>query len=100
MHIPFLTTWADYNQRIVVSNRGANPASYWITFRPEDGVTVLDRGEWVTQGAMHRLLWLDENGNPRAAIVKRTGNGEIYLVTYRRAWQDQIDRLPTALQRE
>ena len=38
VHIPFLTTWADYNQRIVVSNRGANPAPYWITFRPEEGV--------------------------------------------------------------
>ena len=40
VHIPFLTTWADYNQRIVVSNRGANEADYWITFRPEDGVTA------------------------------------------------------------
>ena len=38
MHIPYLTTFADYNQRIVVSNRGANEADYWITFRPEDGV--------------------------------------------------------------
>ena len=38
VHIPYLTTFADYNQRIVVSNRGANPAPYWITFRPEDGV--------------------------------------------------------------
>ena len=38
VHIPYLTTWADYNQRIVVSNRSANEASYWITFRPEDGV--------------------------------------------------------------
>ena len=38
VHIPYLTTWADYNQRIVVSNRSANEADYWITFRPEDGV--------------------------------------------------------------
>ena len=38
VHIPFLTTWADYNQRIVISNRGADSAPYWITFRPEDGV--------------------------------------------------------------
>ena len=38
VHIPYLTTWADYNQRIVVSNRSANEASYWITFRTEDGV--------------------------------------------------------------
>ena len=37
VHIPYLTTWADYNQRIVVSNRSANEASYWITFRPEAG---------------------------------------------------------------
>ena len=39
MQIPFLTTWADYNQRIVVSNRSANEVPYWITFRPEDDVT-------------------------------------------------------------
>ena len=37
VHIPFLTTWADYNQRIVVSNRSANEVPYWITFRPEEG---------------------------------------------------------------
>ena len=40
VHIPYLTTFGDYNQRIVVSNRGANPAPYWITFRPEDGTTA------------------------------------------------------------
>ena len=40
VHIPYLTTYGDYNQRIVVSNRSANPAPYWITFRTEDGVTA------------------------------------------------------------
>ena len=40
VHIPYLTTFGDYNQRIVVSNRGANPAPYWITFRPEEGTTA------------------------------------------------------------
>ena len=40
VHIPYLTTWADYNQRIVVSNRSANEAPYWITFRPEEGVVA------------------------------------------------------------
>ena len=40
VHIPYLTTFADYNQRIVVSNRGANPAPYWITFRTEEGTTA------------------------------------------------------------
>ena len=48
VHIPFLTTWADYNQRIVVSNRGANEADYWITFRPEEGVTATPNDMYAT----------------------------------------------------
>ena len=48
VHIPYLTTWADYNQRIVVSNRGANPADYEITFRPEEGVTTTPNDMYAT----------------------------------------------------
>ena len=58
--------------------------------------TILDQGEWIGQGEVHRLLWIDEAGKPWAAIVKRTGNDEIYLQSYRRAqpgevvrWRDQ-----------
>ena len=54
VHIPFLTTWADYNQRIVISNRGANEADYWITFRPEEGVTA-------TPNDMYAMGTLDGN---------------------------------------
>ena len=54
VHIPYLTTWADYNQRIVVSNRGANEADYWITFRPEEGVTA-------TPNDMYAMGTLDGN---------------------------------------
>ena len=61
VHIPFLTTWADYNQRIVVSNRGANPAPYWITFRPEDGVTA-------TPNDMYAMGTLEAN----STVVLRT----------------------------
>ena len=53
---------------------------------------ILDQGEWIGQG-VHRLLWIDEAGKPWMAVVKRTSNDEIYLVTYRRARQDQIDRV-------
>ena len=59
VHIPYLTTFADYNQRIVVSNRSANEASYWITFRPEDGVMA-------TPG-MYAMGTLD----PKSTIVLR-----------------------------
>ena len=54
VQIPFLTTWADYNQRIVISNRGANPAEYWIEFRPEEGVTA-------TPNDMYAMGTLDGN---------------------------------------
>ena len=54
VHIPFLTTWADYNQRIVVSNRSANEVPYWITFRPEEGVTA-------TPNDMYAMGTLDGN---------------------------------------
>ena len=54
VHIPYLTTFADYNQRIVISNRGANPAPYWITFRPEDGVMA-------TPNDMYAMGTLDGN---------------------------------------
>ena len=39
MHIPYLTQFADYNQRIVIVNRGAE-ADYTFSFMTEDGVTA------------------------------------------------------------
>ena len=40
VHIPYMTTYEGYNQRIVISNRSSSDASYEITFRPEAGVTA------------------------------------------------------------
>lgn len=40
VQIPYLTTFADYNQRLVVVNRGASDAEYNITFTTEDGTTA------------------------------------------------------------
>ena len=40
VHIPFLTTYMGYNQRIVLSNRGTRDANFRIMFRPEDAVTA------------------------------------------------------------
>ena len=40
VHIPYLTTYDGYHQRIVIVNRGSVPAKYWFDFHPEDGVTV------------------------------------------------------------
>lgn len=40
VQIPYLTTFEDYNQRLVIVNRGAADAAYNITFTSEDGVTA------------------------------------------------------------
>ena len=47
VHIPYLTTYEGYNQRIVLSNRGSAEAKYMIMFRPEMGImaTAGDKAE-------------------------------------------------------
>lgn len=40
VQVPYLTTFADYNQRIVLVNRSASDAGYAMTFTPETGVTA------------------------------------------------------------
>ena len=40
VQIPYLTVFEDYNQRLVIVNRGSNDAAYTITFTTEDGTTA------------------------------------------------------------
>ena len=40
---------------------------------------ILDQGEWLARPDDHRLLWIDEDGKPWVAVVKRTANAEVYL---------------------
>ena len=41
VHIPYLTTFGSYNQRIVMRNRGTSAAAYTMTFAAEDGTTYV-----------------------------------------------------------
>ena len=61
VHIPYLTTYEGYNQRIVMSNRGSANAAYTFSFRTEAGVTAMAKdaamgtlmaGSTVTMRAM------------------------------------------------
>ena len=40
LEIPYITTFADYNQRLVMTNHAATDTSYTCTFTPEAGVTA------------------------------------------------------------
>ena len=41
VHIPYLTTFGSYNQRIVMRNRGTRAAGYTMSFVAEDGTTYV-----------------------------------------------------------
>ena len=89
VHIPYLTTFPDYNQRIVVSNRGANEADYWITFRPEDGTTAapgmdamgtLDGNSTIVLRAMD-VVTLDGRNRTAATFVAEAKSTQIDVAT-------------------
>jgi hypothetical protein len=40
IQVPYITTFADYNQRLVLVNRGASAVPYTISFTEEAGVTA------------------------------------------------------------
>ena len=89
VHIPFLTTWADYNQRIVVSNRSANEVPYWITFRPEDGVMatpgmyamgMLDADSTIVLRAMD-VVTLEGRTRTAATFVAEARSAQIDVAT-------------------
>ena len=50
VHIPYMTTYEGYNQRIVLSNRSSTDAPYEMTFRPEVGVTA--EGSSMAEGTL------------------------------------------------
>ena len=40
VHIPFLTTFVDYNQRLLLRNRSGREITYTVTFVTEDGTVA------------------------------------------------------------
>lgn len=41
LEIPYITTFSDYNQRLLITNNASTATSYTCTFTPEDGVTAV-----------------------------------------------------------
>ena len=90
VHIPYLTTWENYNQRIVVSNRGTNPADYEIMFRPEEGVTAtpndmyamgtLDGGSTIVLRARD-VVTLEGGSRTAATFVAEAQSTQIDVAT-------------------
>ena len=53
---------------------------------------IVDAGEWIERPDNHRLMWVEEDGKPWMAAVKRTADDEIYLQSYRRAQQYDVEK--------
>ena len=60
---------------------------------------IADKGEWLKQGDTHRALWLDDDGKPWLAVIKRSREGELFLVSYRRASEGELKKLRSAAER-
>jgi hypothetical protein len=72
VNLPYLTTHASYNQRIVIVNRGADDAKYYLDFTTEEGV-MADGGtgaEGMAGGMETTILSL---ANPEYDVVTITG---------------------------
>lgn len=87
VQIPYLTTFEDYNQRLVIVNRGTSDAAYVITFTHEEGVTAtpkdgaegtVDAGEVLSINAKDIV---DLTGKTRTAatlvVVAPSGNIDV-----------------------
>ena len=53
---------------------------------------IADEGEWAARGSAHRLMWIEEDGKPWLAVVKRAAGGEVYLQSYRRARAQELEK--------
>ena len=88
VHIPYLTTYMGYNQRIVLSNRGSADAGYMIMFRPEAGVmaTAGDAAEGMLPPMSTMTLRAQdvvelEGGSRTAATITVVANPKMIDVT-------------------
>ena len=88
VHIPYMTTYEGYNQRLVLSNRGTTDAAYDIEFRPEEGVMATEKdmamgtlmaGATVTMRATDLVML--EGGSRTAATINLVAEPENIDVT-------------------
>ena len=98
VHIPYMTTYDGYNQRLVLSNRGTTNAAYEIMFRPEDGVMAspkdmamgtLMAGSTMTMKATDLVML--EGGSRTAAtinLVAEPGNIDVTSVIVNKMSKD------------
>ena len=84
-HIPYMTTYEGYNQRIVLSNRSSVDADYEMTFRTEEGV-MAEASDMATGTLMGNttvtykatdLVTLTEGSRAAATIILEAQPGHI-----------------------
>ena len=61
---------------------------------------LVDAGKVVEEGRSTRSVVIEEDGRRWWAVLKRTGNGEIYVVSYRRTNQRELERIERRGRRE
>ena len=97
VQIPYLTTYEGYNQRVVMSNRGAADARYEIEYRAEDGITPMPKVEegmlmGGTTVVMSSTDLVEFSGGSRGAatiiLEAESGNIDVTSVTVNKESRD------------
>jgi hypothetical protein len=79
VQVPYITTYSDYNQRLVLVNRSNLDAPYSITFTPEAGVTAT--GKAAATGVLAKGKTLILKANDVVAITGGTRTAATVVVT-------------------
>ena len=88
VHIPYLTTYEGYNQRLVVRNRSAREVSYTVTFTTEDAVTAspmsytdMIAGNSVKMTRIQDVVTLSGGSRTAATVTSNAASGTLGVAT-------------------
>ena len=87
--------WSDGARVVRLSAETVRTHPRFRALGPADWLRVqriVDEGAVVERGARHRVAWIRDGGEPWAAVLKRTRHDEIYVVSYRRAREQQVKK--------
>ena len=87
--------WSDGARVVRLSAETVRTHPRFREFGPADWLRVqriVDEGAVVERGARHRVAWIRDGGDPWAAVLKRARADEIYMVSYRRAREQQVKK--------
>ena len=88
VHIPYLTTYDGYNQRLILRNRSGREASYTVEFVTEDGITAspasysgMIPANEVMMTRIQDIVTLEGGSRTAATVTSNAAKGSLDVAT-------------------